>query len=63
MDQSPLACVRLRVLCNGKTSGFQPDDRSSILLTRSKLISKEINKYVDKKVVDKRSQLQYIKYS
>ena len=25
----------LRVLCNGKTLGFQPKDRSSILLTRS----------------------------
>ena len=26
---------QLRVLCNGKTSAFQADDRSSILLTRS----------------------------
>ena len=28
----------MRVLCNGKTLGFQPKDRSSILLTRSRFL-------------------------
>ena len=63
MDQSPLACVRCGYSITAITTAFQAEDVGSIPSTRSKLISKEINKYVDKKVVDKRSQLQYYKYS
>ena len=35
MGSNPMPSSKLRVLCNGKTLGFQPKDRSSILLTRS----------------------------
>ena len=36
MGSNPiLSSILPRVLCNGKTLGFQPKDRSSILLTRS----------------------------
>ena len=36
MGSNPILSSNImRVLCNGKTLGFQPKDRSSILLTRS----------------------------
>jgi hypothetical protein len=40
VGSNPTSSANMRVLCNGKTSAFQADDRGSIPLTRSNLLER-----------------------